>query len=285
MEVEVAKSAGFCFGVKRAVDMCYESAGNDGKVYTLGPIIHNNEVVNELESKGVHAVKEDELADINGDGLMIIRSHGVSEAVENSLSDMGFEIKDATCPFVKKIHRIVEEYSRKGYFILVTGDEAHPEVIGICGHCTTDDIAVVSDEEGLEKALSSGGENLLVVSQTTFNLKKFKYLVEIIEKKRYYKAVCIQNTICNATEERQNEAERLSGTCDSMIVIGDKNSSNSKKLFGICQKNCDNTFFVQTLDELMPDIDKLHGKVGITAGASTPNKIIQEVSRYVRDEL
>lgn len=285
MDVEVAKTAGFCFGVKRAVDMCYENAGKTGKVYTLGPIIHNDEVVSELENKGVHAVKEDEISGIDGDGLMIIRSHGVSEAVEKSLSDAGFEIKDATCPFVKKIHRIVDEYSRKGYFILVTGDEAHPEVIGICGHCATDRIAVVSDEEEIDRALSSGGENLLVVSQTTFNLKKFKYLVEIIEKKRYYKAVCIQNTICNATEERQNEAERLSENCDSMIVIGDKNSSNSKKLFDICTHNCENTFFVQTLDELVPNARNLHGRVGITAGASTPNNIIEEVSRYVRDEL
>ncbi len=285
MEVEVAKSAGFCFGVKRAVDMCYDSAGDDSKVYTLGPIIHNDEVVNELESRGVHAVKEDEIKELKGDGLMIIRSHGVSEAVENSLSDMGFEIKDATCPFVKKIHRIVDEYSRKGYFILVTGDEAHPEVAGICGHCSTDSIAVVSDEEQLDKVLRGGGEKLLVVSQTTFNLKKFKYFVEIIEKKGYYKTVYIQNTICNATEERQNEAERLSKTCDSMIVIGDRNSSNSKKLFGICADNCENTFFIQTLDDLIPDSGALHGKVGITAGASTPNNIIQEVSRYVRDEL
>jgi len=285
MEVEVAKSAGFCFGVKRAVDMCYDSAGGEKNVYTLGPIIHNDEVVSELAGRGVRAVEEDEMESLHGEGLVIIRSHGVSAAVEKKISDMGFEIKDATCPFVKKIHRIVDEYSRKGYFVLVTGDEAHPEVIGICGHCATDRIAVVSDEEGLDKALSSGGENLLVVSQTTFNLKKFKNFVEIIEKKGYYRSVYIQNTICNATEERQSEAERMSKACDSMIVIGDKTSSNSKKLYGICAENCENTFFIQTLDELMPHAGKLHGKVGITAGASTPNNIIQEVSRYVRDEL
>ena len=285
MEVEVAKSAGFCFGVKRAVDMCYDSAGNGKNVFTLGPIIHNDEVVGELKSRGVRAVKEDELEGLDGDGLMIIRSHGVSEAVEKNIADKGFEIKDATCPFVKKIHRCVDEYSRKGYFILVTGDEAHPEVAGICGHCKTDNIAVVSDEEQLDRVLSKGGENLLVVSQTTFNLKKFKYFVEIIEKKGYYKTVYIQNTICNATEERQSEAERLARASDSMIVIGDRNSSNSKKLFGICAENCENTYFIQTLDELIPDAGALYGKVGITAGASTPNNIIQEVSRYVRDEL
>ena len=280
-EVILAKSAGFCFGVQRAMDTVYAEADKKN-VYTYGPIIHNTEVVNELESKGVKAVNDISEIPEPEKSTVIIRSHGVSEAVYESIKDSGAKIVDATCPFVLKIHKIVKDASTEGDQIVIIGNEKHPEVEGIMGWSETP-VHVVDTVEKAEKLKLDKSKNVRVVSQTTFNYKKFQDLVEIIKKKEYN--ICISNTICNATEERQNEARRIARRADAMIVIGDSSSSNTRKLYEICKTECQETFYIQTLSGL--ELDKLKSSdcIGITAGASTPNNIIEEVYTNVRRKL
>ena len=271
--VILAKTAGFCFGVRRAVDMAYGLAGKH-KVYTYGPIIHNETVVDDLESKGVREVHSiDEAAGLRG-GTMIIRSHGASKNEINLLKQMGFEIVDATCPFVKKIHRIVEDYSGQGYGIVIIGSATHPEVQAISGWCK-EPPAIIESVEEAENFSPDPDKKLCLVSQTTFNYNKFQLLVEIISKKGY--DIRCLNTICNATEERQSEAREIAGRVDAMIVIGGRQSSNTQKLYDICKNECKNTYYIQTLVDLDLKTFESIGNVGITAGASTPNNIIEEV--------
>ncbi len=284
--VTVAKSAGFCFGVKRAVDMVYQQiAEKDGKIYTYGPIIHNEEVVKDLREKGVLVIEENEMENLNqfDNGTVIIRSHGVAKDIYDKLNDGGFEIVDATCPFVLKIHRYVQEYSQKGYHIVIIGNASHPEVEGICGWCEPGQTTVINDEKQAQNFCISAGQKVCIVSQTTFNYNKFQELVEIINEKGY--DIIVLNTICNATEVRQTEAAHLAKDVEAMIVIGGKNSSNTQKLFEICKSECENTYYIQTINDL--DLQKIQtiGNVGITAGASTPNKIIEEVQNNVRNEF
>ncbi len=280
MEVIVAKTAGFCFGVERAVNQVYDQIKKgDGPIYTLGPIIHNEEVVRDLEEKGVKVLNsEDEILSLT-EGTVIIRSHGVGKHVYDMLKAQGVQIVDATCPFVKKIHRIVQEQNLQGRRVIIIGDETHPEVEGIKGWGDARTM-VVKNEEQMEKLPSFTGEKLCIVSQTTFNYNKFKDLVEKFEKKGY--DILVLNTICNATQERQVEAERIASQVDAMIVIGGKNSSNTRKLYEICQKECKDTYYIQTLDDLNPESVNSVRSVGITAGASTPKKIIEEVHTNVR---
>jgi len=277
-EVILAKSAGFCFGVKRAVDTVYEQTGKKN-VYTFGPIIHNEEVVKDLEKKGVFVINTMEELDDITEGTVIIRSHGVSSAVYEALRKKGVEIVDATCPFVLKIHNIVKQESANGKQIVIIGNEKHPEVEGIMGWSKTQ-VHVVDTVEKAQNLQLDPQREVCIVSQTTFNYNKFKELVEILEKKSY--DVSVLNTICNATKERQTEAQSIAETVDAMIVIGDKHSSNTQKLFEICRKACNNTYYIQTLGDL--DLNQLGSveTVGITAGASTPNNIIEEVQNNVR---
>lgn len=285
MNVTVAKSAGFCFGVKRAVELVYEQAKKEGPLYTYGPIIHNEEVVRDLQQRGVRVIESSEQLKMLEKGRVIIRSHGVGKAVQEQIEAAGFEVLDATCPFVKKIHRIVAEHAAAGEHILIIGNPAHPEVEGICGWCDPKQTTVISDERDAENFSLPEKKNICVVSQTTYNNNKFKNLVEIIENKGYYTSVCILNTICNATDERQTEARSLAKESQAMIVVGGSHSSNTQKLFEICKDECKNTYYIQTLEDL--DLRELRGldNVGITAGASTPNNIIEEVQKYVRNEL
>jgi len=280
-EVKVAKSAGFCFGVKRAVEMVYNEAGKGKKVYTLGPIIHNEQVVKDLEEKGVNVL--DSVNDIKDgeDATVIIRSHGISEEIYSQLKKKDVKIIDATCPFVAKIHRIVQEKHKAGYQIVIAGNANHPEVEGIKGWCGNN-AAIIESIEDAEKVVLNMDRKVCVVAQTTFNYKKFKDIVDILLKKSY--DIDVMNTICNATEERQTEAGTIAGQSDAMLVIGGKHSSNTQKLYEICKKECSDTYFIQTLDDL--DLNKLQSfrSVGITAGASTPNNIIKEVQTYVRNE-
>ena len=280
MKVIKAKTAGFCFGVKRAVDTVYEQVDTcDGPIYTYGPIIHNEEVVKDLESKGVVVLRTEEELDNIEDGTVIIRSHGVEKRIYDKLEAKGIRIVDATCPFVKKIHNIVQKESAAGKYILIIGNPDHPEVIGIRGWAG-EHAAVIQNADDIENIDFSKKEKICVVSQTTFNYNKFKDLVEIIKKKSY--DIIVLNTICNATIERQTEAESIAESVDAMIVIGDKHSSNTQKLFEICRKACNNTYYIQTLGDL--DLNQLGSveTVGITAGASTPNNIIEEVQNNVR---
>ena len=283
MEVRLADCAGFCFGVKRAVDTVYEQLKNGKTIYTYGPIVHNEEVVRELAEKGVRVLEsKEELKSLKaGENIptVIIRAHGVAQEIYDIMEANGLECIDATCPFVKKIHRIVEQKSTEGYHVIVVGDPKHPEVEGIVGWCQGP-VTVLETPEQAENFVKTEGEKLCIVSQTTYNYNKFQYIVEIFEKKGYNDSVV--NTICNATEERQRSAKTIAADADVMIVIGGKHSSNSRKLYEICQRECVHTYFIQTLDDLHLDLPKAVRLVGITAGASTPNKLIEEVQNYVR---
>lgn len=285
MELKIAKTAGFCFGVKRAVDKVYELIeSGEGPIYTLGPIIHNEEVVADLEKKGVSVVSEDDLESLRG-GIVVIRSHGVGKAVYDKLESCGLSYVDVTCPFVLKIHRIVERESAKGRHIMIIGDASHPEVQGICGW-VNGPYTVLKTVSEAENLVLDDAQEICVVSQTTFNYNKFKELVEILRKKRYYNNVLntfdVLNTICNATEERQREAKTIAGEVDTMLVVGGRHSSNTQKLFEICKKECKNTYYIQTPVDLDSEMFQCSSYVGITAGASTPKKIIEEVQEHVR---
>lgn len=284
-----AKSAGFCFGVKRAVDMVNAEADTtDGPIYTYGPIIHNESVVQDLEEKGVHVIPEGADLDAYKRGTVVIRSHGVTKAVYDDLQARGFRVVDATCPFVLKIHHLVEKYADKGYFILIIGNASHPEVQGIIGWISKGHPYSVVGSRQEAEAFSlpnavPADTKICIVSQTTFNYAKFEELVEIIRQKGYYEEAV--NTICNATEERQKEARAIAEQADVMLVIGGRNSSNTQKLYEICSQVCPRTYFIQTVDDLDESVLQNVARVGITAGASTPNYIIEEVQKNVRNEF
>lgn len=286
MEVKVAKTAGFCFGVQRAVDKVYELIDScPDRLFTLGPIIHNEEVVNDLEKKGVRVASEEELKTLPEGSTVVIRSHGVGKKVYDQLEECGLSYVDVTCPFVLKIHRIVEKESKAGSHIVIIGDPDHPEVVGICGWCIGPYTVIRTKQDALD-FVPPEGKNVCIVSQTTFNYNKFKDLVEILRKKRYDNTVLnilnILNTICNATEERQREAKNIAGEVDTMLVIGGRHSSNTQKLFEICKEECGNTYYIQTPVDLDSEMFHHSSYVGITAGASTPKKIIEEVQEHVR---
>ena len=289
MKVKVAETAGFCFGVKRAVDKVYELIDTEQKpIFTLGPIIHNEGVVADLEARGVHVIAEADLDspdDTLQNGTVVIRSHGVGKAIYDKLKEKNISYVDVTCPFVLKIHRIVEKESLAGNHIIIIGDKDHPEVQGICGWCQGP-YTVIRNKEEAEAFVPPKGKKISIVSQTTFNYNKFKDLVEILCKKRYDNNVLnidnILNTICNATEERQKEAQSIAGEVDTMLVIGGRHSSNTQKLFEICKEECENTYYIQTPVDLDSEMFHHSSYVGITAGASTPKKIIEEVQEHVR---
>ena len=282
MKVELAKSAGFCFGVEKAVNTVYEEAKKENEiVYTLGPIIHNEEVVKDMKKRGVEAVKIEDL-DSLPKGTVIIRSHGVSREVYNFVKNSGHRVVDATCPFVKKIHAIVSVQSGKGKNVVIIGNPDHPEVMGIKGWGDKNTYAVENIEQFINLGLKKD-EEIIIVAQTTFNHKKFQEIIDKISLLGY--DVRCFNTICNATQERQAEAKKIASNVDAMIVIGDKKSSNTGKLVEICQEECKNTVFIQTLEDLNYDALLSVDSVGITAGASTPKHIIEEVQNIVRSKF
>jgi 4-hydroxy-3-methylbut-2-enyl diphosphate reductase len=299
----VADSAGFCFGVERAVKILNETVEDGEKpIYTYGPIIHNEHVVKSFEEKGVRLypvdeesaegassveskdtqdskapepVSDDASENVESTGTIVLRSHGVSKATEDGLKVKGFKIVDATCPFVKKIHRTVEEYSNKGYGIIILGNKDHPEVLGTLGWIENGDYRVVENEDDIENLDFPIEKKLCVVAQTTFRFDKFQIFVDLIRQKGYY--VYALNTICSATEVRQDEARQIASKVDVMLVIGDRLSSNSRKLFEICKGQCKQTYFLETGDDLDPQTLQSIQNIGITAGASTPKNIIEEV--------
>ncbi|MFQ9212435.1 MAG: 4-hydroxy-3-methylbut-2-enyl diphosphate reductase [Eubacterium ventriosum] len=275
MEITVARSAGFCFGVQRAVDSVYkELEENSGKIYTFGPIIHNEQVVEDLNKRGIEVIDTVEQLKKIKEGTVVIRSHGVAKEIYDILEQQKLKMVDATCPFVKKIHNIVLDESNNGKTIIIIGNDNHPEVEGIKGW-VNGEVIVINKEEQIEKLSLPEQTKACIVSQTTFNHNKFKYLVEIIRKKGY--DITVVNTICNATHVRQVEARKISSKVDGMIVIGGKNSSNTQKLYDICRNECENTFYVQTVKDLNLHELKSLKSIGITAGASTPKNIIEEV--------
>ena len=283
-EIRVAETAGFCFGVRRAVEKVYEEAGKAaGPVYTYGPVIHNEEVVRDLEEKGVKVLhSEEELQNLQ-EGTVIIRSHGVGKRIYDICAGKDkVRLVDATCPFVGKIHEIVRRESAEGRRILIIGDASHPEVQGIRGW-SMDNTDIAASWEDILKLGISSNDKLSVVAQTTYNSKKFLEVIDKL-KKLVYDIRCF-NTICNATQERQTEARNIASEADAVIVIGGKSSSNTRKLVEICREECDNVFFIQTAEDLKPLTLTSFDRIGITAGASTPQIIIEEVQNIVRSEF
>ena len=284
MKVILAEKAGFCFGVKRAMDLVYERIRTGPfPIYTYGPMIHNEEVVEDLKRRGVVVIYNPEELSGLTEGTIVIRSHGVTKELYDRLAESPLTVVDATCPYVQKIHRHAYDFSKQGYRVLIVGNASHPEVSGICGWCTHSRPVVIETAEDAERFESNSQEKIAVIVQTTYNSENFKVIVDILNNKTYNVTVC--NTICNATRERQLAAESMAGSVDACIVIGGRNSSNSQKLYEICSKKCANTFYIQTSDDLNINDFRNFQCVGITAGASTPNYIIEEVQGFVRKKF
>lgn len=275
MKIETAKTAGFCFGVNRAVNILYRKLDEGKKVCTLGPIIHNPQVIEELEAKGVEIVENP--CDTPDGYEIVIRAHGVTKQVIEELEERSIPFTDATCPYVIKIHKIVKENSSESNVLLIAGDERHPEVCGFRSHCKGESFVFKNEEELiaiLEKNSEFSDKEIIVVAQTTFSVKEWKKCRKILQK------VCTNSisfdTICKATQNRQDEAELLSKRNDAMLVIGGHFSSNTVKLKNVCEKNC-RTFLIERPQELYRIDFGGCEKIGITAGASTPARIIKEV--------
>lgn len=274
-KIKLAKTAGFCFGVNRAVEMTYELVNSGKKVSTLGPLIHNPVVIEDLEKKGVRVLTSPEQAEKGS--TVVVRTHGIGRSVMQELSATGAEVCDATCPFVKKIHRIVSENSSEDIPVLIAGDSDHPEVMGIMGYCNGE-CFTFKDATELRIILENHSDlcqkRITVVSQTTFSVKEWEESSKIIN------LLCtnanVFDTICNATQDRQHEATELSERADIMIIIGGLESSNTAKLKAVCEKNC-RTYLVERAAELKNIDFSGCNFIGVTAGASTPARIIKEV--------
>lgn len=283
MPIIVAKTAGFCFGVNRAMETVYSHVDlKQHKTYSLGPVIHNQEVIRDLESRGLTAVASvDEVP--RGDAKLLLRTHGVPKAVYDTLKDRGIAYEDLTCPFVKKIHKIVEEHHHLGEQIVIVGDRNHPEVVGINGWC--DDCGIVLGEvEDLAKYPDFDPKKpTCLVAQTTLNRKKWEEILKFLKK------TCTNliffDTICSATNERQAEAAKIAQMADRMFVIGDPKSSNTGKLFEICKQYCERSYLIDTAKRLSGVSFSAQEVIGITAGASTPAGIIKEVILTMEKEM
>lgn len=267
----MAESAGFCFGVKRAIEMAYAAIKTEHPLYSYGQLIHNKTVTDDLAAKGLQITED---LDSMEAGTLLIRSHGVGKELYDKAEEKGLRILDGTCPFVKKIHQIVQQQQEAGKGILVVGDGAHPEVIGICGWCQNQAVILEDEQAAREKDIPPK-DSYAVVVQTTFRQEKFDKILQILQERGI--SMQVFQTICSATEKRQTEAEELSKRVDKMIVIGGKNSSNTQKLVEICAKNCGNTVHIETICDLVLNNFEKNDKIGITAGASTPPAIIKEV--------
>lgn len=274
-KIIVAESAGFCFGVNRAINILYKLIDENKPACTLGPIIHNMQMVNELREKGVRTI--DKISEAKENETIVIRSHGVPQSIVDEINERHLDYIDATCPFVSKIHKIVSETDDDS-IVIIAGDKNHPEVKGIMGHCKSKCYTFKNQEE-LQELFSiipqKNYKTIKIVAQTTFDLKEWEKSLKSL--KNVYTNTKIFDTICNATSIRQREAANISKSVDLMFVIGDKHSSNSFKLYSICSSNCENTFFIETADELPLEMVKKADSIGVTAGASTPARIIKEV--------
>lgn len=281
MSIKVAETAGFCFGVKRAVEKAYELAQSSNKtIVTYGPVIHNEQVIADLEKQGVFAVNE--LTEINKDNLVIIRAHGVPKKTYDYFEKNNIEYVDLTCPFVKKIHRIVEKNYNEGKNIVVIGKSNHPEVIGINGWCEEQAIILYEEEiNDILKEKFKNIDNVCVVAQTTINKQKFYNYVKFLKNTCQY--IEVFDTICNATYERQDEAVKLAENTEVMIVVGGTNSSNTRELYLKCKEVCPETYMIQEASQLQ-NISFENKKIAITAGASTPAYIIKEVLNIMSEE-
>ncbi len=279
MFIEKSKYTGFCSGVKIAVDNALSTLNEEKKLYSYGEIIHNKDVVNSLAKKGLIVINDiSDYNDSDNNTKLLIRSHGVGKNVHLDLVEKGINIIDSTCVKVRKIHRIVEEYSNKGYNIIIVGDKNHPEVLGIIGWISNkeSDVILIESPEDINKHKINPFENYCLVSQTTFNTKEFTKIVNTINENNYTNIV-INNTICDATKKRQDACVELASRSDVMLIVGGKNSSNTKKLYELSKKVCPNTFYIENYKEIPYKYIDKNTKVGVSAGASTPDWIIEEV--------
>lgn len=269
-EIILADHAGFCFGVQRAVSQAFDLTGSRGRVMTFGELIHNSDVVKKLENSGIRAISDEHFGNVTKDDTILIRSHGVSRAKLEEINSFSDKVVNLTCPYVTNIQRKVSEFYGKGYQIVILGDEHHPEVVGINGWC--DNTALISRGGDVDFTVPP---KICVVAQTTEKQENWEKLVANLAKAKEMVAF---NTICAATEQRQESTMKLSKEADAMVVIGGKHSSNTTKLYEICKANCENTYFVENAEELKEYIEALKGyeKIGVTAGASTPDWIIKE---------
>ena len=280
MKITVAKNAGFCSGVRNAVDKALSLAAEKGKIYTVGALIHNEGVISYLEERGVHAVSLDEARQLPAGSVALIRAHGIPLADEEYMRSRGIEVYDATCPVVKRIHKIVAERAAAGDAVVIVGDRNHDEVAGTAGYAG-DDVRVVSDTE----ELTLGEKPVTLVFQTTILADKFREISDFVEKsqKNGKKTVGIFNTICYTTLSRQDEARELACTHDAVLVLGSRSSANTRRLFQVASEVNPNTFFVQSLSELPLNQLKHFESISIVAGASTPPWLIQEVTKLMSE--
>lgn len=277
MEVIVGKTAGFCFGVANAINKTKKALEEEKKIYCLGELVHNKEVIKELQNNGVAFINKVEEAN----GNVIIRAHGEPEKTYKKIKELKLNLIDLTCPKVMKIHDIAKEYAKNGFYILLVGQKEHPEIIGTISYCGRNS-DIIEKEENIDKIIDKLNslkiKKILIISQTTFSLEKFKNITEIIKRKLGNIAqIEIKNTICNATKLRQEEAYEIAKKVDLMIIIGGKNSSNSDKLYKISKSICNNSLLIENYRELDINYIKKFNRIGIMAGASTPQKSINSV--------
>ncbi len=285
MEIVLGKTAGFCYGVKRAV----ESANQDisicrEKIYCLGEIVHNKIVTKDLEAKGMQVIEKIE----DTKGITIIRAHGVAKEIYEYAEKNKIILKDYTCPMVLKIHKIAEKYENQGYLILLCGNKAHPENIGTISYCGKNAVNIENESDidnVIDTIVNANSKKVVILSQTTFSVKKFNTIIEVLKERLEKESIIleVENTICNATEVRQSETEKISKEVDVMIIIGGKNSSNTKKLYEIASKNCEKSILIEDENELDINLIRDIKKIGIMAGASTPEISIKNVIKKIKD--
>lgn len=284
MEIILGKTSGFCHGVRNAVDNAKkEIEQSKENVYCLGELVHNKHVTNSLKEKGLIFIENIEEAK----GKTIIRAHGVTKETYKKAQKLGIELKDLTCPKVLKIHDIAEEYSKNGYYIFLVGEENHPEIIGTFSFCGENSTIIekISDlEQSIERINEKQFKKVLLIAQTTFNLRKFEEIAERLKKELKAIELKIMNTICLATELRQKETEELSQKVDLMLIIGGRKSSNTNKLYEISSKNCKNVIFAENIDDIDLNFVRQFEKIGVMAGASTPRQSIDDIVNFIKQE-
>ncbi len=278
MIIKIGKTSGFCYGVKNAVENAEKELNNSSEtIYCLGELVHNKDVIDKLQQKGLKIIESIEEAK----GKTIIRSHGIEKEIYKKAKQNNIDLIDLTCPIVLKIHKTVQEYSKKNYYIFLIGINKHPETIGTYSFCG-ENSTIISNIDDINKAIEnfekSKLKNLLVISQTTYSLKLFEEIVEQIKQKIPNTVnIEIKNTICLSTENRQKETEKLSKEVELIIIVGGKNSSNSIKLYEIALRNCKNAIFIQNKNDIKKEEILKYEKIGIMAGSSTPEKVIKEI--------
>ena len=284
MEVIIGKTSGFCYGVKNAVDKANEELENSSEnIYCLGELVHNKQVTNKLQNKGLIFIE-----DINkATGKTIIRAHGIKKEIYQKAKELGIELKDLTCPKVLKIHEIVEQYSKNGYYIFLVGKADHPETIGTYSFCGKNSSIIenINDlDEVVAKFQKTNLNKALLITQTTYNLKEFEEIGQKLREMLKQIEFKIINSICLSTESRQKEVDLLSKQVELMIIVGGKNSSNTRKLYDISLKNCKNVIFAETKEDLDKNFIKQFKKIGVMAGASTPYESIDDIVESIKNK-